>query len=94
MSRSRTSKKVVGTSSWRRTDGEHRDPAWAENLRAHPEATIAVRGTRLPVIARALAGGERKARFRRFVERDASFGEYRRRTSREIPVFELRPRDP
>ena len=63
-------------------------------LRAHLEAAIVVRGTSLPVIARAPAGEEREAMFRRFVERDASDGEYRRRTSREIPVFELRPRDP
>jgi len=35
-----------------------------------------------------------EAVFRRFVEREASYDVYRRRTSREIPVlFELRPRE-
>ena len=72
--------------------GEDRDPAWARNLRAHPEATITVRGRAIPVTSSELEGAEREAMFGRFVERDASYDGYRRRTSREIPVFELRPR--
>ena len=43
------------------------------------------------VVARALDGAEREAMFARFVEVDAAYGEYRERTTREIPVFELRP---
>jgi deazaflavin-dependent oxidoreductase (nitroreductase family) len=73
--------------------GEDRDSAWAKNIRAHPEASTTVRGRTLPVIAKELEGAEREAMFRRFVERDASYDEYRRRTSRDIPVFELRPRE-
>jgi deazaflavin-dependent oxidoreductase (nitroreductase family) len=73
--------------------GEDRNPAWARNLRAHPEASVTVRSRTLPVIAGELEGAEREAVFRRFVERDPSYDEYRRSTSREIPVFELRPRE-
>ena len=71
--------------------GEDRDPAWAKNLRAQPKATVTVAGRSLPVVARRLDGEERAAMFARFVEADSSYGEYVRRTSREIPVFELRP---
>ena len=46
------------------------------------------------MIARKLEGAEREAMFDRFVEADAAYGEYRERTTREIPVFELRPEAP
>ena len=71
--------------------GEDRDPDWALNLRANPEATITIDGRTRRVRARALAGEERAAMFERFVQGDASYGEYRERTDREIPVFELAP---
>ena len=71
--------------------GEDRDPAWAKNLRAHPRATVSIGGRSTRVVARALEGAEREAMFDRFVEADAAYGDYRERTTREIPVFELRP---
>jgi deazaflavin-dependent oxidoreductase (nitroreductase family) len=71
--------------------GEDRDPAWAKNLRAHPRATVSIGGRSTPVIARPLEGADREALFERFVQADAAYGEYRERTTREIPVFELRP---
>ena len=71
--------------------GEDRDPAWARNLRAQPRATVTVGGRSAPVVARALEGAEREAMFDRFVQADAAYAEYRQRTTREIPVFELRP---
>jgi deazaflavin-dependent oxidoreductase (nitroreductase family) len=70
--------------------GEDRDPAWAKNLRAQPKATVTVAGRSFPIVARQLEGEEREAMFARFVEADAAYGEYVERTSREIPVFELR----
>lgn len=73
--------------------GEDRDPDWALNLRATPEATVTIEGRTVPVRARVLSGEERERMFARFVEGDASYGEYRDRTDREIPVFELTPRD-
>jgi len=71
--------------------GEDRDPAWAKNLRAQPKATVTVAGRSFPVVARQLEGEEREAMFARFVEADSAYREYVDRTSREIPVFELRP---
>jgi deazaflavin-dependent oxidoreductase (nitroreductase family) len=71
--------------------GEDRDPAWAMNLKAQPRATVTIGGRLVPVSARVLEGTERESMFGLFVEADASYGEYRQRTTREIPVFELRP---
>jgi F420H(2)-dependent quinone reductase len=71
--------------------GEDRDPAWAKNLRAYPRAKVTIGGRSTPVVARVLEGAEREAMFDRFVEADRAYGEYRERTTREIPVFELRP---
>ena len=72
--------------------GEDRDPAWAKNLRAEPKASVTVAGRSFPVVARILEGDEREAMFGRFVEADPAYGEYTQRTTREIPVFELRPK--
>lgn len=71
--------------------GEDRDPAWATNLKAQPRAIVTIDGRRVGVSARVLEGAEREAMFDRFVEADAAYGEYRQRTTRDIPVFELRP---
>ena len=71
--------------------GEDRDPDWALNLRATPSARVTIDGRSFPVKVRELAGEEREAMFERFVAGDASYGEYRDRTDREIPVFELAP---
>lgn len=71
--------------------GEDRDPAWATNLKAQPRAIVTVDGRRVPVNARLLEGAEREAMFDRFIEADGAYGEYRQRTTREIPLFELRP---
>jgi deazaflavin-dependent oxidoreductase (nitroreductase family) len=71
--------------------GEDRNPDWALNLRAIPSARVTIDGRSFPVRARELTGEERDAMFERFVAGDASYGEYRDRTDRVIPVFELVP---
>jgi deazaflavin-dependent oxidoreductase (nitroreductase family) len=71
--------------------GEDRDPAWATNLKAQPRAIVTIGGRRVPVRACVLEGAEREAKFDRFLEVEAAYGEYRERTTRVIPVFELRP---
>jgi deazaflavin-dependent oxidoreductase (nitroreductase family) len=71
--------------------GEERDPDWALNLRATPDARVTIDGRSFAVRARELAGEEREAMYERFVAGDASYGEYRDRTDRVIPVFELSP---
>ena len=70
--------------------GEDATPT-GRNLRATPSARVTIDGRSFPVKVRELAGEEREAMFERFVAGDASYGEYRDRTDREIPVFELAP---
>jgi deazaflavin-dependent oxidoreductase (nitroreductase family) len=70
--------------------GEDRDPAWARNLLAHPRATVTVGGRSIPVVGRRLEGAARAEMLERFLQADGSYAVYRGRTTREIPVIELR----
>ena len=76
--------------------GHPSDPAWAHNLRAHPDQTIVeyadeagvVRSARVRVSE--LAGEERSATWERFVAAAPMFGEYQVKAGdRIIPLFEL-----
>lgn len=77
---------VVGSHS-----GADRDPAWVRNLLADPRATVTVGGRAIRVDGKPLEGGERAEMFEQFVQADSSYAVYRDRTTREIPVIELRP---
>ncbi|KWX67938.1 nitroreductase family deazaflavin-dependent oxidoreductase [Mycobacterium sp. NAZ190054] len=76
---------VVGSSA-----GRDRDPAWAYNLRAHPEVSVEI-GADPPraVTARELPREERDRVYAAIVERAPGFADYETRTDRVIPVFEL-----
>ena len=78
---------VVGSAA-----GRDKDPSWAFNLRAHPEAEVEI-GAEPPrhVTARELPRQERDSLYRRIVEAAPGFGEYEKRTDRVIPIFELVP---
>lgn len=78
---------IVGSAA-----GRDSDPAWAFNLRAHPEASVEI-GTDppRPVAARELPRAERDAIYPVVVEQAPGFAEYEKRTDRVIPVFELVP---
>ncbi len=78
--------------------GQPVDPAWAHNLRAHPELelevatedgveTVAVHAEELPEAARAAAWG-------RFTTVAPGFASYEEKTDRRFPVFRLSPREP
>lgn len=54
-------------------------------------ATLTVAGRSFAVVARNFEGDERTEMFGRFIEADPAYDEYTERTTREIPVFELRP---
>ena len=78
---------VVGSSA-----GRDRDPAWAFNIRAHPEASVEI-GSDAPraVTARELPRDERDRVYAVVAERAPGFADYETRTDRVIPVFELVP---
>ncbi len=77
---------VIGSNA-----GNERSPAWALNLRAHPDATVEVGGERRSVRARVTDGEEREDLWRRMNEQYAGFDDYRLRTNRDISVFVLEP---
>ncbi len=86
-----------------RADGEHwvvvaskggapEHPDWYKNLRSDPQATIQIKGERIPVRARTAEGEERSRLWRLMTESWPAYNDYQRKTSREIPVvvFERR----
>jgi F420H(2)-dependent quinone reductase len=69
--------------------GEPKHPAWWLNLQANPSATVQIGGQRIPVHAREAEGTERETLWDRVVEIAPDYDEYKRRTSRRIPVVVL-----
>jgi deazaflavin-dependent oxidoreductase (nitroreductase family) len=74
--------------------GQHRNPAWYYNLRAHPGATILFEGAERQVTARELDGEERERHYARGIDIYPGWRQYAKRAShRRIPVIELTPVD-
>ena len=72
--------------------GQHRNPAWYHNLRAHPAATVVFEGTERQMTARELEGDEREREYARGIEIYPGWKAYRKRAAhRQIPVIELTP---
>jgi deazaflavin-dependent oxidoreductase (nitroreductase family) len=78
---------VIGSNA-----GNMRTPAWALNLRAHPDARVEIRGKRRDVRARVAEGAERDDLWQRMNDQYGGFEDYRARTPREFAVFVLEPR--
>jgi F420H(2)-dependent quinone reductase len=73
--------------------GSPRHPAWFHNLRANPETTVQVGAQRIPVTARVATPRERSRLWPRVVALYRGYEQYQRRTSRQIPLVILEPRD-
>ncbi len=67
-------------------------PGWYENLRAHPDASVQVRGERFDVRARTAEGAERDELWRLMNRSWPNYDTYATRTDREIPVVVLERR--
>ncbi len=73
------------------------EPAWAHNLRAHPEILVEAPApadsdaevVEVRVVARELKHAERDGAWDRFKQASPGFGEYEQRTDRVIAVFQL-----
>lgn len=72
--------------------GQAHHPTWTANLRAHPDAVVAIGGSEIPVRGIELAGEERTRAVELFVRMASVYSEYLRRTDREIRVFALERR--
>jgi deazaflavin-dependent oxidoreductase (nitroreductase family) len=70
--------------------GAPEEPAWAHNLRAHPEVAVETGDGLVPAAADELRGDERDAGWARFLAAAPGFADYERRTTRTIAVFHLR----
>ncbi|HEY7051466.1 MAG TPA: nitroreductase family deazaflavin-dependent oxidoreductase [Mycobacterium sp.] len=79
--------KMIIVGSYR---GADINPAWVHNLRANPRAHIEVGSQSYDVTARELPREERDEVWAHIVARAPGFGEYQSKTSRVIPLFELR----
>jgi len=66
------------------------NPAWVHNLRANPSAHVEIGNESSDVTARELPPGERDELFAQITAAAPGFGEYQAKTTRVIPVFELR----
>lgn len=72
--------------------GDSRHPAWYLNLRANPDVTIEMDGTRRDMRARVASAEEKAALWPRIVKAYRGYAAYQKRTDRDIPVVLLTPR--
>ena len=72
--------------------GGERHPAWSANLLAHPDATVAVRGSERPVRARLASDDEKKALWPRLLKLYPAWEAYASWTDRDFRLFRLEPR--
>ena len=70
--------------------GADTNPDWVHNLRANPQAHIEVGTDAYDVVSRELPSAERDEIFDKVVAVAPGFGEYQSKTSRVIPLFELK----
>jgi F420H(2)-dependent quinone reductase len=72
--------------------GHPRHPSWYHNLRAHPDTTVQIGGTRRFVQARVATADERKRLWPKAVGVYPGYSGYQERAPREIPLVILEPR--
>jgi deazaflavin-dependent oxidoreductase (nitroreductase family) len=72
--------------------GSATHPAWYLNMARHPdEIWVQVGGRRTRVTADSLKGAERAKAWTRIVSEFSNYGDYEKKTDREIPVVRLTP---
>jgi deazaflavin-dependent oxidoreductase (nitroreductase family) len=74
--------------------GAPRHPSWYLNLSAHPDVEVLFKGERRKMRARTAGAQEKPVLWRQVVANAPSYATYQSRTSRDIPVVLLEPRQP
>ncbi|HXG19584.1 MAG TPA: nitroreductase family deazaflavin-dependent oxidoreductase [Methylomirabilota bacterium] len=69
--------------------GAPKNPAWYNNLVAHPEVTVELGGERFRARATVTSGEERQRLFDNQAKQMPIFTEYQKKTTRQIPVIVL-----
>jgi deazaflavin-dependent oxidoreductase (nitroreductase family) len=77
---------VVGSNA-----GDDRPPAWGRNLQEHPAAQVQAGREHHRVMARRAQGAELDALWLKLDSSYRYYADYRRRTTREVPVVVLEP---
>ena len=73
-------------------EGAPENPLWYHNLLAHPDVMVEVGNETFAATARLLTGNEREQAFAKAVAVFPPYGEYQKKTARQIPVFLLERR--
>jgi deazaflavin-dependent oxidoreductase (nitroreductase family) len=73
--------------------GAPKNPVWHRNLVAHPDIAVRHRGRETKLRARLASADEKPALWPVCDEHYAPFADYRRRTTRDIPIFVCEPTD-
>jgi len=71
--------------------GAPRNPVWYNNLVKHPEIAVTHRGRRMRLRARLATPEEKPALWPICDQHYAPYADYRKRTSRDIPIFVCEP---
>jgi deazaflavin-dependent oxidoreductase (nitroreductase family) len=71
--------------------GQPRDPAWCYNLRSNPITTVQVGADTIKVRAEQANAEESERLWPLIIAQAANFAEYRKKTTREIPLMILHP---
>lgn len=70
--------------------GTAKAPAWYLNLESDPNAEVVLGGERFRIVARDVAGEEKRRLWERLVAMYPTYADYQRKTEREIPVVLLK----
>lgn len=71
--------------------GAPKDPVWAYNVRANPNVELQDGAVKKSYVARELSGAERDEWWDYAVATWSTYGEYQKKTERQIPLFLLEP---
>jgi deazaflavin-dependent oxidoreductase (nitroreductase family) len=72
--------------------GAPQNPGWYQNLLAHPDVEIQVRGDVIPVTAHTATASEKARVWKTMTAQWPPYDEYQAKTARDIPVVLLTPR--
>jgi len=73
--------------------GADKNPSWFFNIRSNPQATIQVKDKHIKVTAEIAEQEKKSELWARLVEVAPNFAGYQKRTSREIPMVILHPKE-
>ncbi|WP_067465176.1 nitroreductase/quinone reductase family protein [Nocardia amamiensis] len=73
--------------------GDPVHPAWFLNLRDNPDVVVSVRsGPQVPMTARVATAEERAVLWPKVVDAFSTYGDYQKKTTREIPLILVAPK--